>query len=119
MPAEASCARASVVFSPWSIANMVERSAESNATSLDKQLRTRYKIQVLHIYQRVRVLAHSWLNCNLQCSPAVHLIQRLLVVFKLENVCHHTLHLHLSAIEVCNRSWEAVCLRERPDDLGM
>lgn len=55
---------------------------------------------------------------DLQCTAAVHLVQSGLVVIKLEDVSDHALHLHLTAIKVSNGTREAICLRERTDNLG-
>lgn len=77
----------------------------------------------------------SRLDSDLQGTSAAHLVQCLLVVFELEDVSHlicelqdqvcelregtyHSLGLDLSALEVFDGSWEAVGLRERPNDLS-
>jgi hypothetical protein len=55
-------------------------------------------------------MVHSWLDRNLQRSSAIHLVQSKLIVLELEYIRHHSLHFDLAAIEVCDCSWEAVCL---------
>ena len=54
----------------------------------------------------------SWLDGDFECRTAVHLIQCLLEIYKLEHVCYHTLDANLAAVEVGNRTWEAERLRE-------
>ena len=59
----------------------------------------------------------SWLDGDFECRTAVHLIQCLLEIYKLEHICYHTLDTNLAAVEVGNRTWEAERLREWTDDL--
>ena len=88
------------------------------------------------IIQRVH---HSWLDRNLDCPTAVHLVQGLLVLGDLEHVCdllhrefgslshdstrtnptHHALDLDFAAVEVSYRAGETVRLREGADNLGI
>ena len=65
----------------------------------------------------MRISAGSRLDADLECAPAVHLVERLLVVLELEDVGDHALDVNLAAVEVCDGAGEAVRLRERADDL--
>lgn len=57
------------------------------------------------------------LDDDLDRSAAVHLVERGLVVFELEDVRDHALDVDLAAVEVRDGAREAVRLRERADDL--
>jgi len=58
----------------------------------------------------MRTITHLWLDRDLQRSSAIHLVQGQLIILQLEYIRNHSLYLDLSAIEVCDCSWEAVCL---------
>lgn len=65
----------------------------------------------------IQSLWNLGLDSDLQSGAAVHLVQGSLVVVELEDVCDHTLDVDLASIEVGDGAREAVCLRERADDL--
>lgn len=50
----------------------------------------------------------SWLDDDLDSLAAVHLIERLLVVFELERVRHHTFDANLARIEILDSTRETV-----------
>ena len=56
-------------------------------------------------------------DANLECATAVHLVEGLLEVIDLVFVGHHSLRLDFAAVEISDRTREAVRLRERADDL--
>ena len=81
-------------------------------------------------------LSYSRLDRNLERTTAAHLVQCLLVILQGEDIrdlpavsadinelqsgkfTYHALHVDFPAVQVCNRTGEAECLRERADDLS-
>lgn len=63
------------------------------------------------------LFTNSRLDRNFQSGTAVHLVQRKLEVVQLEGIRDHALHLDLATVKIGNSSGEAVCLRERADNL--
>ena len=52
----------------------------------------------------------SRLDGNFEGTTTIHLVQRRLVLFELEDICDHTLHVDFAAVKVGHGTREAICL---------
>ena len=58
-----------------------------------------------------------WPHDDLECTPAIHLVQGVLIMIELEDIRYHALQVDFTTIEISDGTRETVSLREGTDDL--